>query len=1308
MKLPHKEDSPSVGKEAGRSIVDTLRFVALAWLMFITGATRIEAYTFWSPVSVWPDGTIPMDLQLGSSGVALMDGSTSWKTVAGRALAAWNPYIHTVQFTVYTQSPGLARAGDGINQAFFDSTVYGQSFGSGVLAVTTRWRIGSTCTEADTVFNSAVPWNSYRGNLVQAASGGTLNDFQRVAEHEFGHTLGLDHPDQAGQTVVALMNSTISDLDQLAADDKSGISALYPGVPPWIATQPQSQSITVGSSATFSVVAYGSPAPSYQWYTNGTAVPGLTASSFSFSSVKPAYAGTISVLVFNSHGSVWSQGAVLTVIVPPSITVQPQSQAVTLSNSVTFSVTAAGSAPFSYQWRFNGANLLGATGSSINIPNVLTNFAGKYDVVVINQAGSVTSAAAVLTVNVPPSITAQPKSQAVIAGKTATLSVGASGTAPLSYQWYRNSTPLAGATSSSFTIANAQPSDAGDYTATVSNIAGSANSAAATLTVQYAPVITLQPQGQNLTVGQSVTLAAAASGVPAPTYLWKFNGANIPGATSNAYTLGSFQPANAGSYAVVASNSLGSVTSSNAVLAAAVCVPVPSGLVGWWPAEGDATDVTGENPGVLMNGATFAAGKVGQAFSFDGIASYVQVPDNPSLHCTNGLTIEAWIYPTNIGAYYNVLTKWDVGNPNQAAYTAGMVPDGRVGLAVSASGAGSGPGATTMSTNAIPPNQWTHFAATYDGAALRTYVNGICQDVVAYNQGIFPGTSDLAIGSAGVDSSGQVVSPFAGLIDEPAIYNRALSASEIAALYNASSAGKCPLPPFVLTQPANQTVPVGDNVTFTVVAGGSRPLTYQWRFNGANIPEATAASYTISNVQTNQAGSYSVLVSNQSSAVTSTPALLAVNAPLPITAPLGFVIAVQQGINCNGNGIVTDSFDSANPTESTNGRYDPTKASTNGNIASLAGVAVLQGDVKGGLFLGPNATYVFTNNGMISGGVQTDFNYAFPDVLVPITTWLPPNSTNAVVGSNTFQYMFGPGFNNASGDYALTGLKNTSIYVNNATVRLLLEGNASPNYIEVAGSGSTAGSLTIYMDGTSFALAGACLVDSGNAASVRYYGTTNNTQLLFGGNASFSGTIYAPEADFSLGGGGSSPYDFIGACVISSLTLNGHYAFHFDENLEPLGLCSPQIVAQPQDQNVAFGQDAMFNVSAAGVVSYQWLFNGTNIPGATGSSLIITNVTTGNAGRYSVVIASPFGIETSRDANLALSNVTIGPISINLTTVSFAFPTQVGPTYVVEYKVNLSDPSWQELSRISGTGRVFTITDNLLTSTSKFYRVRLQ
>jgi hypothetical protein len=323
------------------------------------------------------------------------------------------------------------------------------------------------------------------------------------------------------------------------------------------------------------------------------------------------------------------------------------------------------------------------------------------------------------------------------------------------------------------------------------------------------------------------------------------------------------------------------------------CVLPPAGLVAWWPSEGNANDIAGTNNGTLLNGATFASGKVGQAFSFDGTNSYVRVADSPSLHFTNALTIEAWIYPTSLGVFHNIVSKWGVQYPLQTSYTTVVGPDGRISLGVCASGDQSvTPVVNTVSTNSVPPSQWTHFAATYDGSALRMYLNGVCEDQVAYNQGVFPGTEDLAIGAAGAFAGGQVLSPFAGLIDEVSVYSRALSASEIAALYNAGSAGKCAVP-FITRQPRGQVGYWGKSVTFTVGAAGEAPLNYQWQKETVPLAGATGSSLVLTNLQMTDAGNYSVIVTNVYGGTTSSNAYLTMN-------PAGVSLALYSGITIDG------------------------------------------------------------------------------------------------------------------------------------------------------------------------------------------------------------------------------------------------------------------------------------------------------------------------------------------------------------------------------------------------------------------------
>ncbi|MGE3492938.1 MAG: matrixin family metalloprotease, partial [Vicinamibacterales bacterium] len=176
----------------------------------------------------WANGTVTMHLQLGGGSGTLIDGSTSWNQSATNALATWNTHIDLVKFSAANDSTVPRDENDGVNSVFFDSAVFGEPFDRNTLAVATSWYRVSTGAklEGDVVFNNTKSWNSYRGNL--RSSGTTsVNDLYRVALHEFGHILGLDHPDENGQSVSALMNSEISNLDALTADDIAGGRALY-------------------------------------------------------------------------------------------------------------------------------------------------------------------------------------------------------------------------------------------------------------------------------------------------------------------------------------------------------------------------------------------------------------------------------------------------------------------------------------------------------------------------------------------------------------------------------------------------------------------------------------------------------------------------------------------------------------------------------------------------------------------------------------------------------------------------------------------------------------------------------------------------------------------------------------------------------------------------------------------------------------------------------------------------------------------------------------------------------------------------
>jgi hypothetical protein len=227
-------------RRSWRSLIQPALFLLfIALLPFSAILCPLRAHSFLSnPPTIWPDGDVVVVLKLGTPGRTLIDGNTSWESVAVQALSSWNSHLGTIQFSPVTQNPGMGSDKDGVNQVFFSSRVYGESFGGLVLAVTTLWHNETTRTESDVVFNTAVSWDSYRG-LSRRVGGKLLCDFFRVALHEFGHVLGLDHPDQAGQTVSAIMNSVVSDLDNLTSDDINGAQELYPPQISVIAVQPR-------------------------------------------------------------------------------------------------------------------------------------------------------------------------------------------------------------------------------------------------------------------------------------------------------------------------------------------------------------------------------------------------------------------------------------------------------------------------------------------------------------------------------------------------------------------------------------------------------------------------------------------------------------------------------------------------------------------------------------------------------------------------------------------------------------------------------------------------------------------------------------------------------------------------------------------------------------------------------------------------------------------------------------------------------------------------------------------------------------
>jgi hypothetical protein len=274
-------------------------------------------------------------------------------------------------------------------------------------------------------------------------------------------------------------------------------------------------------------------------------------------------------------------------------------------------------------------------------------------------------------------------------------------------------------------------------------------------------------------------------------------------------------------------------------------------------------------------------------------------------------------------------------------------------------------------------------------------------------------------------------------------------------------------------------------------------------------------------------------------------------------------MAVQQNIDFKGNNILIDSYDSTDPSHcTTNGLYDATRPLAGGDVCSQNGfVNVQNATIRGKLETGPGGSYSIGNGTVgdlawnVTGNIEpgylkNDFNMNFRPVDPPYNSGLPV--VPVLVGTNT--YILTTGEYYVDGDFILNN--NETIYVM-GSAKLYVTGNlnmksASGSWITMAPGAS----LRLYVgtvDGPPVSAQMTLVNTPGFAGVFQYYGLPSNNSVSWSGNNIYIGTVYAPQADFTAGGGGSTLLDFQGSCVVSNLNLNGHFNFHYDESLRRNG-----------------------------------------------------------------------------------------------------------------------------------------------------------
>jgi hypothetical protein len=642
-------------------------------------------------------------------------------------------------------------------------------------------------------------------------------------------------------------------------------------------------------------------------------------------------------------------------------------------------------------------------------------------------------------------------------------------------------------------------------------------------------------------------------------------------------------------------------------------VPSPDGMVGWWKGEGNANDTINGNNGIAQS-VTYSTGEVGQAFVFNGSgSSYIRVPASSNLDVGqgNGFTIELWCNPTttNNNGLPLTLLEW---NNNSGAFTGigchlEFYDGGRILGDIVDPQTGNDHDLMSPGGN-VTPGVWQHVAMTYDKTTgiLALYQNG--NMVASQNVGVWtPSTSyDLYFGirPAGVFAP----IPFSGSMDEISLYNRALPPSEIQSIYNAGSAGKSASssPPYIITQPASQSVAVGSDATLSVVAAGTSPLNYQWSCGGTNIANATNATLTLNNVQLNQAGNYAVQVSNGIGSTISSNALLTVVA------------------TTGGNGLVLWNK-LGGDMEISNSAYGPNlqKYSDLGGGSSIdiaANTTYGPGVFGGALTIGPGNYFsesrvhniVFNN---LTQYLNTDRG--------SIDVWFKQMSSPTPYQNGAIRLFDGAfGLNSGISLDSLPSPDNLRFGLSFGGTMTIVNCNISAlngSWINVAGVWDRAG-----IDGT--------------ADKLRLY--VNGQVVGASTNATWGNTVGA-MADI----GGGQDWDCAGQFYEDNLKVynralssNEVVQVYIGGETSGQGAVAPSITSQPASQTVNAGDSASFSVVAMGSLplAYQWSFKGNAIAGATNATLTLTNLHVNQTGNYQVTVSSAYGAVASSKATLTV------------------------------------------------------------------------
>jgi hypothetical protein len=1043
----------------------------------------------------------------------------------------------------------------------------------------------------------------------------------------------------------------------------------------------------------------------YQWRKNGTNILSATQNTYTISPVQAGDAGAYSVKVTNAGGSVTSANPTLTVLVPPEITTQPQSQAVANKDNVSFSVVASGSTPLSYQWSLNGAPVPGP-GSTLALGKVNGSDAGSYRVVVANSLGSVTSVVATLTVNAPPFITTQPQNQTAVAGQNASFSVAAIGLGTLSYQWGFNGTTLTGATNSALTSTNVQPTNAGSYTVVVSNYEGSVTSVVATLTVNVPATITNQPQPQTVNVGQTATFSAGAIGTPNLSYQWYFNGAKMGGgSTSSTLSINAVGTNNVGNYTVVVNNNYGSVTSVVATLTTIVSQPQSQTVA----VGGNASFTLVANSPATLN----------YQWNYNGTA--ISGATSATLTLTN-------LQTTNSGSYAVTVTNVAGAQFNTAATL--TVLNGWVGVVTNTSDSGAGSlrqALLNANTNSISPSTIVFSilgsgpftisplsalpvitsSVTIDATTQPGYSN-TNQPVVQVDGKSLPGgtTSDgltitaggctvkgldisdfpgngitLALGSSNVIQGNFIGCALDGTTKLPNGNNGLMISNSAANIVGGTNT----LTQNIVVDAQNDGIHIEGTGAFgNQVLGNIIGLNYtgliQEGVSGNGIVVSNAAWNVVGGTNT---GAGNIISSHGGTGVVIGGSSASFN--LVQGDFIGTDITGTNAASCNGNGITIFNAPS----------------NTIGGLTFSAANVIADNEQNGIAISGPTANYNTVQGNFIGTDQTGTLNLKNNQDGVITTT-----AINNLVGGltpgagNTIAFNNAGGVVVSGGQCAILGNSLFSNAGNPGDIRLLNSGNL--NAVPPALTGVT-------NDTTVTQISGVLTNYPGNTYRIEFYASPNvsDAKTFLGATDVVASTTGVAVFNLILITG-----NITNQYVTATATDSGGNTSQLSVSQAVTFNGVPVIISGPQNLTAMSGSSASISVVASDLPApaYQWYFQGNLLANSTNASLVFNPLLLTNAGNYNVVVMNSYGSATSVVATVTVTNPVItlsatGGAGMGMTSSGFTFQLSVpiGCTYIILASTNLQD--WTPIyTNVAATGDVVLMDASATNYNNRFYK----